>query len=84
MFHCDKCGECCRNLHKSSIYDHLHDGNGICRYLYGNECSIYENRPLICRIDESYSAFFSEQMTYDEYLQLTYACCKILKNERKQ
>ena len=84
MFQCDKCGECCRNLHKSPIYNEFHDGNGICRYLRGNECWIYENRPLICRVDESYYAFFNDHMTYDEYLQLNYQCCELLKNKEEE
>ena len=82
MFQCNKCGVCCRNLHKSEIYRKFHDGNGICRYLKGNECSIYENRPLICRVDECYEIFYKDKMSYDEYLQLTYKCCEILKNKK--
>lgn len=35
MFMCDKCGECCKNLHKSLIYKDLYNGDGICRYLGG-------------------------------------------------
>lgn len=84
MFKCDKCGACCRNLDKSPIYDGMHSGNGICHYLSGNECSIYESRPLICRIDDSYRVFFSKEMTYDDYLQLNYKCCEILKNKKEE
>lgn len=84
MFKCDMCGECCRNLDKSPVYNDLHDGNGICRYLQGNKCSIYEKRPLICRIDESYEVFFKNDMRYEEYLQLTYKCCEILKRKREE
>lgn len=82
MFQCDKCGQCCRNLQKSSIYEELHNGDGVCKFLNGNLCSIYETRPLICRVDEGYDAFFKEQMSYREYLQLNYACCEILKREK--
>ena len=64
MFQCDMCGECCRNLNKSPIYNYLHNGNGICKYLRGNLCSIYENRPLLCRIDESYIVFFQDILSY--------------------
>ena len=81
MFKCDKCGEFCRNLHKSPLYKDLHDGDGVCRYLKGNECSIYENRPLICRIDDSYEVFFKQELSYEEYLQLNYESCKILKGK---
>ena len=84
MFKCDKCGQCCRNLDKSTIYEHLHNGDGICRFLNGNLCSIYETRPLICRIDESYDMFFKEHMNYEEYLQYNYECCEILKKEKEE
>lgn len=84
MFSCDKCGECCRNLDKSPVYDDLHNGNGVCRYLQGNMCSIYNERPLVCRIDESYEVFFKDEMSYEDYLQLTYKCCEILKGKREE
>lgn len=80
MFKCDMCGECCRNLDKSSLYEDLDMGNGVCRYLNGNKCSIYDDRPLLCRIDESYEAFFKDVITIDEYYRLNYEACNILKN----
>ena len=84
MFQCDMCGECCRNLDKSPIYESLHNGDGICRYLTGNLCSIYEDRPLLCRIDESYDAFFKEIMSREEYERLNYESCILLKNTRRK
>lgn len=84
MFKCDKCGECCRNLDKSPIYKNMHDGNGVCRFLKGNICSIYNDRPLICRVDDSYEVFFKDEMSYDEYLQQNYLCCEILKKNMKE
>lgn len=82
MFKCDKCGECCRQLNKSSIYDDLHDGGGVCRYLKNNLCSIYEKRPLLCRVDESYDAVFKDKLSYDEYIQLNYKFCNEIKKTR--
>ncbi len=79
MFNCDCCGECCRNLNMSVIYSELDRGDGSCIYLKGNSCSIYESRPLICRIDESYKVFFKETMTLKEYYKLNYAVCDKLK-----
>lgn len=70
MFKCDKCGECCRNLNKSEIYKELDRGDGICKYLKGNLCSIYELRPLLCRVDESYEKFFKNMMTKEKYYKL--------------
>lgn len=84
MFRCDKCGQCCRNLDKSPIYNDLHDGDGVCRYLCGSECSIYNERPLICRIDEGYEVFFKDKVSYEEYLQLNYECCEILKKKKEE
>ncbi|MCD3245451.1 YkgJ family cysteine cluster protein [Clostridium botulinum C] len=83
MFICDKCGECCRNLDKSPIYEELHNGDGICKYLNGNLCSIYEKRPLLCRVDESYSAFFKNIISINEYYKINYRYCIKLKNKLK-
>lgn len=83
MFECDKCGWCCRNLNKSEIYAQLDRGDGVCRYLSGNLCSIYENRPLICRIDESYESFFSKEMSRDEFYLLNKLACMKLKKEEE-
>ena len=84
MFTCDRCGECCRNLNKSPLYDDLHDGDGICRYLEGNLCSIYEERPLLCRVDESYHIYFKDKLSYEEYVQLNYKYCNELKKSRRK
>lgn len=84
MFICDMCGECCRNLHRSPIYSDLHNGNGVCFYLEGDVCSIYENRPLICRVDEAYEVFFKDDVSYTDYLQLNYKSCEILKSIKEE
>ena len=83
MFKCDMCGECCRNIRLSPLYSELDDGTGACRYLVGNKCSIYSARPLLCRVDESYEAFFSEAMTKEEYYRLNYEACENLKKNRR-
>ena len=80
MFICDKCGECCRNLDKSNLYAELDGGDGVCKYLDKDLCSIYENRPLLCRVDESYTAFFENSMPIDEYYRLNYEACDKMKN----
>lgn len=82
MFACDKCGECCRNLDKSPIYAQLDRGDGTCRYLIGNLCSIYEKRPILCRIDESYDLFFRDTLAQDEFYKLNQSFCKKLKEHK--
>lgn len=81
MFTCDCCGRCCRKLKNSEIYQELDRGDGVCRYLSGNLCSIYENRPLFCRIDECYDLFFSSDMTKEEFYKLNQEACRKLKEE---
>ena len=79
MFYCEHCGCCCRNLDKSDIYASLDRGDGVCKYLKGNDCSIYENRPLLCRIDESYNRFFSEAMSRKDFYDINKRVCKQLQ-----
>lgn len=81
MFKCDKCGLCCTHLSGSSIYAKLDRGDGICKYFDGRLCSIFENRPLLCRIDESYEIFFSGKMTRKEFYELNYKSCIELKEK---
>lgn len=79
MFLCDCCGCCCRNLDKSDLYAEIDRGDGTCRYLRGNYCSIYDKRPLLCRIDECYELFFKQMMSLDEYYWLNEKECLRLK-----
>lgn len=67
----------------SEIYKDLDRGDGVCKFLDGNLCSIYEERPLKCRIDESYENFFSKEMTKCEYYEANYKMCDELKRRRK-
>ena len=79
MFYCDRCGACCCHLELSPLYRELDRGDGICKYLSGNLCSIYENRPLLCRVDASYDAFFKDVMSRETYYKLNYVSCNELK-----
>ncbi len=79
MFICNQCGLCCKNLKLSSIYAELDRGDGTCKYLKNNLCSIYNDRPLLCRIDESYEFFFKDSFSKEEYYKLNYEMCKKFK-----
>ena len=81
MFPCVKCGECCRNLQMSELYKELDRGDGVCKFLDGNLCSIYQTRPLLCRIDESYDYFFKDSMTRDEFYRANLQVCSELKRK---
>lgn len=79
MFKCNKCGCCCRHLDKSELYNELDRGDGTCKYLQGNLCTIYTERPLLCRIDECYEKFFKDQMTLEQYYKVNYEMCKEIR-----
>ena len=81
MFKCDKCGLCCSHVGESELYKDLDRGDGVCKFLDGNLCSIYEMRPLFCRVDESYDEIFSAQMSRKDFYKLNYRACKALKNK---
>ncbi len=83
MFKCDKCGLCCKKLNLSPLYRNLDRGDGVCIHLNGNLCRIYETRPLICRVDECYEAFFKEKMSLEEFYRLNEEMCNILKKEKE-
>ena len=83
MFKCDKCGCCCRHLDRSELYKELDRGDGICRYLEGNICSIYETRPVLCRVDLSYDLYFKDYMDQGQYYRLNKEACKKLKKEEQ-
>ena len=78
---CDCCGCCCRNLDKSNLYKELDRGDGTCIYLKGNLCTIYEKRPLLCRVDECYQLYFKELMSIEQYYKLNKIECEKLKEE---
>ncbi len=62
-------------------YKHLDRGDGVCLHfnMETNLCSIYETRPVICRIDESYELFFKDQMTLEQFYAINYKSCYMLK-----
>jgi len=82
MFNCSKCGECCKHLDMSELYKELDRGDGVCKYLEENICSIYNERPLLCRVDESYNAFFKNQYSKEEYYKKNYEMCNLLRNKK--
>ena len=82
-FFCDKCGLCCRNISNVKEFQEFNRGDGVCKYLDENTnlCKIYENRPLICRVDEMYNKYFYQFYTKEQYYELNYNVCKKLKGE---
>ena len=84
MFNCDKCGICCKNLGQVELLKAYDRGDGVCKYLENDLCSIYLERPMICRVEECYEIFFKESMSKEEYYQLNYDSCQLLKEKFKE
>lgn len=83
-FNCDACGLCCQNLAANPLYSDLDDGTGVCRHYdrASRRCGIYAQRPLKCRIDESYEHSYSHHLTREQFHALNQAACETLKSKR--
>jgi Fe-S-cluster containining protein len=57
-FPCTKCGGCCKNIgwiksrYSEEEFPYKLDEKGDCEMLIENKCSIYNDRPEICRFDK--------------------------------
>jgi Fe-S-cluster containining protein len=69
-FPCVQCGLCCHKIHSSPALDGCDCGGGVCRYLSGSLCAIYENHPLICNVEEMYNVHFKADMTEYQFVKL--------------
>lgn len=78
-FVCDMCGECCRHIDLIPELSEYHNGNGICRYLVENKCSIYYERPEICNVGVMFEKKYRFEMSEEEYLNMNYEGCKNIK-----
>ena len=72
------CGECCRHIHLVKGLKHLQNGDGICKYLVNNKCSIYNERPELCRYDKVYE-LVKNTLTIDEYEKISVQYCEDLQ-----
>lgn len=76
-FCCTKCGECCRHIDAVEGLRHLQK-DGVCKYLVGNICSIYDNRPDLCRRDKVFQ-MFKDEFSEEEFTRIIVAICNELR-----
>jgi hypothetical protein len=83
-FPCTSCGACCKSLKGVKEYKELDRGDGVCIYFDENNllCSIYEKRPLKCRVDEMYYLYFKGDMTLEEYYNINVQACNLLQEKQ--
>ncbi|AGX87493.1 oxidoreductase-like protein [Candidatus Symbiobacter mobilis CR] len=80
-FPCTRCGLCCQNVHLSDETHFLDRGDGICKYydVTYKGCSIYYERPDICRVDRMYELHFSHIYSWNEFVAINQQICVHLK-----
>ncbi|WP_404300074.1 YkgJ family cysteine cluster protein [Alicycliphilus denitrificans] len=76
-FPCTQCGLCCQHVHLSNETHFLDRGDGICKHydMASKACSIYTERPDICRVDRMYSLRYVQQHTWDEFVTMNLKVC---------
>ena len=84
-FGCIECGLCCVHLPTWMLpaieqFPYETDENGQCEKLDGTRCSVYENRPLLCNL-EQIDEELNTNMTKAEWYGLNAQGCNILLRE---
>jgi Fe-S-cluster containining protein len=80
---CSKCGLCCKHAGQVTGFPEETDEKGCCVHLKDNKCSIYENRPLICRVDDFYEVVKSKFENKDQYIAMNITVCNTLIRQNK-
>lgn len=81
-FQCIQCGECCRHINLIPPLAQYDRGDGVCIYLKDNLCTIYAERPEICRVDMMYEKYFSHVYSRETFYQLNMEVCKTLQKRK--
>ena len=79
-FPCNGCGKCCRKVSNSPETKWLDRGDSVCRHFSEdrNSCTIYETRPLICRVEDYYDRYLSDKIHWDKFVKLNMEICHSL------
>lgn len=80
LFECDACGLCCQNITGIKQLEKYNRGDGVCINLGENLlCQIYEDRPIICRVDDLYHLIFKDVLSIEEFYLINTNVCNQLK-----
>ncbi|GAG69463.1 unnamed protein product [marine sediment metagenome] len=91
-FHCTGCGLCCNNIAKIkrtvhplvwmqklvNEFPYGTDENGACMMLVDGQCSVYDDRPLLCNIERTADEL-DIGMTKKQWFDMNYRGCEILQ-----
>ncbi|WP_318245179.1 YkgJ family cysteine cluster protein [Solibacillus faecavium] len=77
-FPCTECGACCSSINNIEFLTE-YNRDGVCVNLVNNRCTIYESRPLLCRVDAAFDEIFSKNMTREAYYLANALACNELQ-----
>ena len=77
MFPCTECGCCCRLVGRIKDFPFKTKQDGSCEKFEDNKCTIYKDRPSICRVDEQIER---SGMGKEQGYKATVAICNKLMN----
>ena len=94
-FECTSCGLCCKNIEQTvtnskqipwlrpaaMTFPHQAQANGDCEKLVDNRCSVYEDRPLLCNLEQA-AKELEMPMSKEQWFDLNYQGCAILQRRK--
>jgi uncharacterized protein len=80
-FPCNSCGLCCQHISGIKELEHFDNGQGVCIHLKNHQCSIYENRPDVCRVDVMYERYYKQLFSWDDFVKENVNVCKGLQEK---
>lgn len=79
---CGSCNAyCCKQMGK--IVPEYDRGDGICKYLEDNKCSIYDERPFICDTVRIYNKYFKDKYTIEQWNEINRKACEELRKHEQ-
>lgn len=78
---CTACGLCCKQVGMSVETAFLDRGDNICRHFDEKSklCTIYEQRPLVCQVQDYYQTHLTHLYSWQEFIELNQKICKQLQ-----
>lgn len=82
-FPCTQCGLCCQHVHLADETRFLDRGDGTCRHYNADskQCTIYDERPDICRVDLQYALHYHRLYSWEEFVALNLQVCRQLETQ---
>ncbi|MEE4565838.1 hypothetical protein V2U88_25660 [Paenibacillus polymyxa] len=80
-FPCNGCSLCCSKLDRVPELAFYDRGDGICIHLRDQQCSIYDDRPKLCRVDEMYETFFKKHYDRTTFYIENLKVCRSMQEE---